>query len=278
MGIGGMATRSSAQMPTACCNNNTIISRNSGCYFFLLLAVRIQILILMDNLEYTKQGFKGYECLPKSNISLDIEVPFFMHKTFFNVRNHCNVGAYTLFRGGRITSLKKIGRFCSVAPDVTIGDGEHPTSFLSTHHFQYGGNLFDFWKHFKDHKGNQKLSDEDVTREPPSIGNDVWIGAGVYIKRGVKIGDGAIIAAGAVVTKDINPYEIVGGVPAKPIRKRFSDIIIRDLLEIQWWNYPIKSLRNFDFRNVEKCIIAIREGVDKGIMRPAEYDIIKIRH
>ena len=75
------------------------------------------------------------------------------------------------------------------------------------------------------------------------IGNDVWIGAWVKIKGGVRIGDGAIIAMGAIVTKDVPPYAVVGGVPAKIIRYRFSDDIILKLLEKKWWNKPDQWLR-----------------------------------
>ena len=75
------------------------------------------------------------------------------------------------------------------------------------------------------------------------IGNDVWIGYGALIKSGVKIGDGAIIGAGAVFTKDVPSYTIVGGIPARHIRKRFSENIINILLEIKWWNMPDKLIK-----------------------------------
>ena len=80
------------------------------------------------------------------------------------------------------------------------------------------------------------------------IGNDVWIGRNAIILPGNTIGDGAIIAAGAVVTHDVPPYTIVGGVPARPIRKRFSDDIIEKLLEIKWWDWPEeKIVENFEY-------------------------------
>lgn len=76
------------------------------------------------------------------------------------------------------------------------------------------------------------------------IGNDVWVGYDAVIMAGVKIGDGAIIGTRAVVTNDVEPYSIVGGVPAKEIRKRFAPEVINQLLELQWWNWPIERIRN----------------------------------
>lgn len=84
------------------------------------------------------------------------------------------------------------------------------------------------------------------------IGNDVWIGYDAVIMAGVRIGDGAIIGTRAVVTKDVEPYSIVGGVPAKEIRKRFAPEVIKRLLELQWWNWPEEKIR--------KAIGAIRNG------------------
>ena len=84
------------------------------------------------------------------------------------------------------------------------------------------------------------------------IGNDVWIGYDAVIMAGVRIGDGAIIGTRAVVTKDVEPYSIVGGVPAKEIRKRFAPEVVKKLMEIQWWNWQEKKIR--------KAIPAIKDG------------------
>ena len=139
-----------------------------------------------------------------------------------------------------------IGKFCSVGPGVKMGMGTHPTSiFVSTSPYFYSP------KDFK----NFTLADGSYFEEHKriAIGSDVWIGANVIVMDGVEIGHGAVIAAGAVVTADVAPYAIVGGVPSKEIRKRFSDDDIEFLLKIEWWNKDIEWLKdNFKlFHNIE---------------------------
>lgn len=129
-----------------------------------------------------------------------------------------------------------IGKFCSIAcgAKFIFNSANHTLSSLSTYPFpiffeEWGldvKNITDAW----DNKG-------DIV-----IGNDVWIGYEAVIMPGVTIGDGAIIGTRAVVTKDVPPYTIVGGVPAKPIRKRFSEDVISSLLEIKWWDWPKEKI------------------------------------
>ncbi|MBI5204619.1 MAG: CatB-related O-acetyltransferase [Nitrospirae bacterium] len=99
------------------------------------------------------------------------------------------------------------------------------------------------------------LYDPNASKGPVIIGNDVWIGDSVIILPGVQVGDGAIIGAGSVVTKNVPPYTIVGGVPAKKIRDRFSDKIKEQLLQIKWWDWPeekIKANREFFMTDLGK--------------------------
>lgn len=126
----------------------------------------------------------------------------------------------------------RIGRFCSIATGVTILlGGEHNTDFTSTYPFKV------FLDGFED-SPKYAGTNGDVT-----IGNDVWIGTNALILSGVKIRDGAVIGASSVVTKDIEPYSVVAGNPARMIRKRFDEETIERLLRIKWWNWEIQRIR-----------------------------------
>lgn len=142
-----------------------------------------------------------------------------------------------------------IGKYCSIGPDCKIGLGKHPSKvFVSTHPI--------FFSTIK--QAQITFSDKDYFEEFENIiiGNDVWIGANALIIDGVKISDGAIIAAGSVVTKDVPPYAIVGGVPAKIIKYRFEQKQIEKLLEIKWWDWDIKDLQTDykKFHNIKKLL------------------------
>lgn len=154
----------------------------------------------------------------------------------------------------------KIGRFCSLADNVRMGIGTHPTrQFVSTHPAFFspiGQSGFTFVKecHFEE---LPKASVEGtITNYSVIVGNDVWIGSGVRIMDGVNIGDGAIIGAGAVVTKDVEPYGIYTGVPARLRRMRFESNEIEYLQAFNWWNRDMDWLRANSkiFLDIEKLM------------------------
>lgn len=128
----------------------------------------------------------------------------------------------------------EIGSYCSIAGNVHIGGAEHPVEWIST------SPVFQKVKHSGP---TVRYAEHDLpSLKKTVVGNDVWIGFGAIIKQGVKIGDGAIIGSGAVVTKDVAPYSIVGGCPAKLIRYRFDADTISQLQTLQWWDMSDEAL------------------------------------
>lgn len=123
----------------------------------------------------------------------------------------------------------KIGKFCSIAAGVTIILGNHNINTVTTYPFS---SLKNFWPGARRDSLRDHHTNGDVV-----IGNDVWLGFNVTIMSGVTIGDGAVIAANSVVTKDVIPYSIVGGSPAKILRMRHDDSVIEELMKIQWWSW-----------------------------------------
>jgi virginiamycin A acetyltransferase len=131
-----------------------------------------------------------------------------------------SVGDWTYANRGAIPFSGSIGHFCSIAHNAQVGPENHPLTHLSTAPCAY------------------TASGWDEFASPPRIGSDVWIGSHATVLQGVSVGDDAVIGAGAVVTRHVQPYEIVCGVPARPLRKRFDDATIDMLLRLRWWELP----------------------------------------
>lgn len=160
------------------------------------------------------------------------------------------IGKYTYINKYCLIEKNTIlGRFCSIAYNVKIGLGSHPVDWVSTHQFAYDPK-------YKFVKESRQFENKEKTKTV--IGNDVWIGANVIILAGVNIGDGAIIGANSLVTEDVEPYAIVHGTPAKFSRYRFEKPIIKDLLNIKWWNWDDEKIKeNTDMFNNPTKLIAI---------------------
>ncbi|MFA5644412.1 MAG: hypothetical protein WC928_02690 [Patescibacteria group bacterium] len=160
-----------------------------------------------------------------------------------NRRNYIlrsKIGNYTYTGMNTVIRSADIGNFCSISWNVSIGGGNHDytkltTSLLSRFYMLDSEN--------QEEKREKELQKTFKNMKPCLIGNDVLISSNVTILRNLKIGNGAVIGAGAVVTKDVEPYSIVVGVPARTIKKRFDDKTISILEEIKWWDWPKDIIR-----------------------------------
>lgn len=184
-------------------------------------------------------------------------VRFYKNSIFNNVYFE---GNNTLFQGARVFNSKigygtylgknvqinnvRVGKYCSIAENVKIGLGAHPVSYVSTHPSTYYSTKETLgFTYAESSLYNPYLWLDREEQILTSIGNDVWIGIDAIILDNITIGDGAIIAAGSVVTKNVEPYSIVGGVPARIIKYRFDSKIVDFLLRFQWWNKSADWIR-----------------------------------
>ena len=151
----------------------------------------------------------------------------------------CQFGYGSYVHKNSVLKGVKVGRFCAIAENVNIRLFQHPTDMVAISPCFYRKEHT--LKTFVDENYYEDLQ-SNAEGFSVVIGNDVWIGQGVSVKSGVTIGDGAVIGAGAVVTKDVEPYAIVGGVPAKVIRYRFTKEQIEALLKIKWWDRNVDWL------------------------------------
>ena len=200
-----------------------------------------------------------------ADVVIEAPVKLFANTT---IKSQCFIGSYSYVN--EHTTIKKgtrIGRYCSIGRNCEIGAYNHPMTWITTSPVAYNSNFY-----FPESSGLFQQS-KRTTPSNTHIGNDVWIGSNAIILRGIKIGDGAIIAAGAVVTKDVPPYAVVGGIPARLLKFRFSENLISELLAIKWWAINPILLRDIDLSNTEKAIDQIKT------IRKSKYKIINfIKH
>ena len=180
------------------------------------------------------------------NVTPPIYKPFIPNIPYIG---RCSYSGKNIYIANKDT---KIGNFCSIGERCILGHGEHPINYLTTSPYLYFDRL--------GYKSSNVVSHNEFwDSKPIEICNDVWIGDSVFIKNGIRIGDGAIVGAYSVVTKDVPPYAIVVGNPAKIIKYRFDSDTIDFLLKAQWWNLPDEIIKELPYDNMDDCIDYLRK-------------------
>lgn len=213
-------------------------------------------------------------------VKVSFEAPVQINNAGMFLYNDISIGMYSYARTGTLRNISSIGRYCSIGPNVTLGEGEHPSNWLSTSPAQYLAQQFSWFPPDKELMEKRRVArtknNDDGARGNIEIGNDVWIGGGVTIRRGVKIGDGAIIGGNAFVTKDVEPYSIVVGLPAKHVRYRFPKEIVDRLIALKWWRFDINDLAGVKFDDIDKALVEIENRERMGYISPLEKKYKKV--
>lgn len=196
------------------------------------------------------------------------------------VRN-CQLGAFTYVSGDLGVALfgTRIGRFSSIGG--TLGAPEHPTDWLSTHPFAFMrpallprfDKVPEFVSWAPDGREQYRFPQKTLT----VIGHDCWTAANSVVRRGLTVGHGAIIGAGAIVTKDVPPYAIMAGAPARLLRFRFPEKTIERLLQLEWWRYDISPFKHsINFSNIEQALDVIGQLKADGKLTELQPETWKV--
>ncbi len=186
-----------------------------------------------------------------------------------------DLGAFSYGVSGFYSEVS-VGRYCSFGEEIQVGRGAHPIAWMSTSplFYAYAGRMFDIGADFEESSEYAQFRPSGPGEIPvrnshtvndflqrTTIGNDVWIGHGAFILPGVTIGDGAVVAGHAVVTKDVPPYAIVGGNPARILRMRFDPAQCEALMDLAWWRFAPWQLNGTPFANIDNAIARLRERI-----------------
>ena len=233
----------------------------------------------MISIDYNKvekilidRNIKIYHLMHHKNLKLRIPKHIELESDNDFWGNHdscCNIGAFS-YTGSRLDFGVKVGRYCSIAVNSKVMGAELFPNWVSTSPVFYNQDYHDQDASLLTHQMRQARK--------INIGNDVWIGADVVLKPEITIGDGAIIASNSVVTKDVPPYAIVGGVPAKIIKYRFDENLIKDLLHIQWWKYHKNDLKGLLANNPTSFINSLEKRIANNDVQEYTPETLTLKH
>jgi len=210
--------------------------------------------------EVKKSQLGSYTSIGDQSIILESR---FEGNIAINRRNfiqQSSIGRFTYTGPNTMIRAVEVGKFCSISWNVSLGG--------KNHHYDRVTNSTEWAFHNLCGAKPKGRFDYGAGHQPCVIGNDVWVAANVVVLRGVKVGNGAVIGAGAIVTKDVEPYSIIAGVPAKPIKKRFDEDTIAELEKIKWWNWPVEVIR----QNLERIYSStVNADVLRKMMEISEW-------
>lgn len=211
----------------------------------------------------------GQKLKLSKNIDVEPYIGFWAAKELFSMR------AFS-YSHSALHPLMKVGRYCSIASNVSMMGFQHPHHWVTTSEVAYNQDsnfMLDALADF----GVDDFNFKKIPRKPePILGDDVWIGEGVTIAQGVRLGTGCVVAAKAVVTKDVPPYAIVGGVPAKIIKFRFDSDVIERMMSLNWTRFAAPDLKQFDLTNPIEFMEKLEAKLKDGEIAPWSPPVINL--
>jgi virginiamycin A acetyltransferase len=230
--------------------------------------VRVKYSKIRDFLAVRNIKMKKFEKID-GGMTISGSVALEGNAVFFPETSHlCSMGAFSYSHASELTYGVKIGRYCSIAKNVSVMGATHFVDWISTSPKFYRNGYHELKQRETTHHAR--------TRRKINIGNDVWIGANVVLKSEVNIGDGVVIASNSVVTRDLKPFGIYAGVPAKLIRMRFSDDIIEQIEKLKWWRYSIDDLAGLTANDPAVFVRKLGERLAKGSIKEFNPPIVRL--
>lgn len=237
-----------------------------------------RVFLMGPNMASYQDSGKSYPDNLLIDVPEDIELE--SYSTFWSGsgRQLVSIGAFS-YTGSVLKPNIIVGRYTSIAAGLKVMGNRHPLERVSTSPAFYTRALM---MQTFENDYNTESSFQPFTYRPGSIriGNDVWIGENVSLGHGVTIGDGAVVASNAVITKNVEPYTVVGGVPAKMIKYRFPIDVVVDLTRLKWWNYSPASISDLDMSNPRSFCDQLAARLERGIepFEPPKLTITDFEH